>query len=674
MIAIVVMGAQYAFLYGIDFLFAGDGVLAQLVGISYTALDVGLLAWIVIYLGICVAVFLIGRAVARLLSEHIGISESVKGLIRILLTCAVFIGAIIYRGVLMITSGAVLLTDSTYYDAAAAMFTDGTPLGDLAVHGASFVYIMILTVVMQFLGDRAVAVVLLQVVIQIITIMLTFAAFRRLVNFCTGFTAAIILTISPLYTAKIFSSSPGCFVALLVLLGIYLISLLRRIHGGVIKSLCGVVFGLIIGYLIYMDVFAALALVVWFFALMHEVGDEESEKYLPAYLLVILGAIISLGLSLGLDGGFDPDGIDIAVRTWMKVTSSHIVPEYALIDPALGVFCMIQCLIMVGFGAMTIMGTVGRRSIEYELPWIMMLICALTPMTRTGYLQDNTLSLIMYCMLAGAGVSSMIYTGDDYEDDEDDDEDDDSDDDGSGSDEIEIEILPEDDIETIDIGEKEDGTKKDTAAPAAKPEPASKPEPSTKPEPEPAPASETEPKATSEPEPAPASKPEPEPAPAAKPEPEPEPEPEEEVLPTSIPWAEIRKLDEEDSDDIESYFVTEEVYDPDEEAGSETSGDEEDGAETSGSEEEPGPGPESETGRAAEPGPMMKAVDLSTTQVDDLPGMIPNPLPLPPKKAQVKIDYDLDDDDLDEEDDLDWGRLDDDDIEDVDDDEDDFDI
>lgn len=624
MIAIVVMGAQYAFLYGIDFLFAGEGFLAQLVGISYTALDVGLLVWIVIYLGICVAVFLIGRAVSRLLAERIEIRESLKGLIRILLTCGVFIGAIIYRGIILISSGAVILTDSTYYDAAAALFTDGTPLGELAVHGASFAYIMILTVVMQFLGDRAVAVVLLQVVIQIITIMLTFAAFRRLVNYCTGFTAAVILTISPLYTAKIFSSAPGCFVALLVMLAIYLISLLRRIHGGVIKSVCGVVFGLIIGYLIYMDVFAALALVVWFFALMHEVGDDESEKYLPAYLLVILGVIISLGLSLGLDGGFDPDGIDIAVRTWIKVTSSHIIPEYALIDPALGVFCMIQCLIMVGFGAMTIMGTVGRRFIEYELPWIMMLICALTPMTRIGYLQDNTISLIMYCMLAGAGISAMIYVGDDYDvDDEDDDEDDDQDEDGKGSDEIEIEYLPDDDIETIDIGEKKtvNGEKEEP-----EPEPESEAEPEPKPEAGPEPESETEPES------------------------EPEPEPEE-VLPTSIPWAEIRKLDEEDPDDMESYFVTEEVYEPDEEE------------------------PHKEEPREEESHKEdIKPADPATTQVDDLPGMIPNPLPLPPKKAQVKIDYDLDDDELDDEEDLDWGRLDDDDIEDADDDEDDFDI
>ncbi len=644
MIAIIVMGAQYAFLYGIDFLFAGDNnYLAQLVSISYTALDVGLLVWIVVFLGICVIVFLIGRALSRLLHDHVEIRESVAGLIRILLTCALFIGAIIYRGVLLISSGVLLLSDSTYYDAAVGLFTGGTPLGELAVHGASFAYVMILTFVMQFLGDRVVAVVMLQIVIQILTIMLTFSAFKRLVNYCTGFMAAIVLTVSPLYTSRIYTSNPGCFVALLVIFVIWLISIMMKIHGGVFKSVFGLVIGLISGYLIYMDVLCALALIVWFFALMYEIGNEESEKYLPAYLLFVLGAVISAVLSICLDGGFDPDGIDIAYRTWIKVTSAHIVPEYALIDPAQGVLCLIQCMIMIGVGAMTIMGTLGRSHIEYEMPWIMMLVCALTPMTKLGYLQDSTVSFIMYSMLAGAGISAMLHVDDEEEEDEEDDDDDDDDDD-SGPEEVEIEYLNEDeseapadaapdDIETFDIGPQESLNTEDAA--------------------------DAEP-------------------------------PEQEDLPTSIPWAEIKKLDEED--DPMSILRDEEDDDDDKKDGSavqtvfsSANSDYDvivEGEEFTSEEviprddeyeeyEEEPEEPEEEYDDEKPLGRVEKAaVDLSTTQVDDLPGMIPNPLPLPPKKAQVEIDYDIFDDDPDDEDDLDWGKLDDDDI----DDDDDFDI
>ena len=667
MITIVVMGAQYAFLYGIDFLFAGENnYLAQLVSVSYTALDVGLLVWIVVFLGICVIVFLIGRAVSGLIHEHIEIKESVVGLIRILMTCGLFIGAIIYRGILLISSGVVLLTDSTYYDAAVGLFTGGTPLGELAVHGASFAYVMILTFVMQFLGDRVVAVLMLQTVIQILTIVLTFSAFKRLVNYCTGFMAALILTISPLYTSRLYTSNPGCFVALLVIFVIWLISIMMKIHGGVFKVVFGLVTGLITGYLIYMDVLCALVLIVWFFALMYEIGDEESEKYLPAYLLFILGIVISAILSICMDGGFDPDGIDIAYRTWMKVTSAHIVPEYALIEPAQGVLCLIQCMIMVGIGAMTIMGTLGRSHVEYELPWIMMLICALTPMTKLGYLQDSTVSLIMYCMLTGAGISAMLHVND--EDDEEDEDDEDEDDDESGSEEVEIEYLNEDDSEPVEFEQLPDPVEK----PQDKPQNKSVKDVSADtaantsvddadddietfdigPQ---APVNKTgiateDTEVTEEQE-------------------------EQEELPTSIPWAEIKKLDEEDDDPMS--ILRDDDEDEEDDKREEDDKKEEDNKKDGS----PVQTVFSSANRnydvvvegevfASEEVISKTAVDLSTTQVDDLPGMIPNPLPLPPKKAQVEMDFDLYDDDPDDEDDPDWGKLDDYDM----DDDDDFDI
>ena len=635
MITIVVIGAQYAFLYGIDFLFAGENnYLAELVGISYKALDVGLLIWIVIFLVVCIALFMILRAIVQAVKRKHEPKPSTLGLIRILLVCAVFIAAIIYRGSILISSGAVILSDSTFYEAAAGLFADSAGIGDLAVHGASYVYLMLLTFVMQFLGDRVVAVVLLQIVIQILTIILVFAAFRKLVNFCTGFIAALALTVLPLYTSKIFTSSPGCFVALLVVFAIWLVSLFFSIKGGAIKIVSGIVIGLVIGYLIYMDILCVVALVVWFFALMYEIGDEDRHKFLTGYLLLLLGAVIGLALSLCMDGGFDPDGIDIAVRTWVKVNTINIIPEYALIDPALGLSCLIQCMVMVGVGSWTILGTLGRDRVEYELPWILMFICAITPMTRIGYLHDNVGALIVYLVLVGAGISALFAERAEEPDDEDE-EIEDEDEDPTGEDDPANEVV----FEPLDEQVPE-------PAPAPIPAPAVKPAPAPAPAVKPAPAPvdnfdgvEFEELSEEKPAPAPAPKPapvpattsKPAPAPAPKPEPAPAPEPEtteEEVLPTSIPWASIKALDEEENSlDILEDDIREEIYIPNPE------------------------------------------LDPETTQVDDLPGMIPNPLPLPPKKKQSEMDFDLADDDFDdEEDDLDWDDLDD------DEDDDDFDI
>ena len=693
MITIVVIGAQYAFLYGIDFLFAGENnYLAELVSISYKALDVGLLIWIVIFLVVCIVLFLILRAIVQAIKAKHEAKPSTVGLIRILLVCAVFISAIIYRGSILISSGAVILSDSTFYDAAAGLFTDSAGIGDLAVHGASYIYLMLLNFVMQFLGDRVVAVVLLQIVIQILTIILVFAAFRRLVNFCTGFIAALSLTVLPLYTSKIFTSSPGCFVALLVVFAIYLISLFMTIKGGAFKIVSGLIIGLIIGYLTYMDILCAFALVVWFFALMYEIGDEERHKFLAGYLLLLLGVVIGLALSLCMDGGFDPDGIDIAVRTWVKVNTINIIPEYALIDPALGLSCLIQCMVMVGVGSWTILGTLGRDRVEYELPWILMFIFAITPMTRTGYLHDNVPALIVYLVLAGAGISALFAERAEEPDEEEEEVEDDesSEDEDNPANEVVFEALEE--PETVSASEPAPGP---APAPASTEAPTHAPAPSQ--------ASAQAPTHTPSPAPAPASAPVPVTAVmdddadftdhkdgasdghdngldkdnwAKKISPDDfddvefekiDDDAEQEVLPTSISWASIKALDDEDNspkeiEDIRDLLeddIREEVYIPDQEP-----------AHESGQDFEKESGSDVKTGhdavKAAEEKP---AYDPETTQVDDLPGMIPNPLPLPAKKKQSEMDYDLADDDFDDdEDDLDWDDLD------GDDGDDDFDI
>ena len=427
MIVIVIMGAQYAFLYGIDFLFAGDGFLAQLTSVSYTALDIGLLLSILLYLGSCTAVFFIGRGLYRLISRKTQIKNSTVGLIRILLTCVVFIAAIVYRGYLLISSGVVILADSTYFDVATGMYNGVSGPGEIAIHGASYAYVMILYFMMQFLGDRVVAVLLLQTVIQILTILLVFAALKRLVNYPAAVFAALFLTFSPLYSSKLFTSSPGCFVALLLIFAFFLIACFMKIKGGALKIILGLIFGLVIGYLVYMDAVVIVFLFVWFMAFIYDAGDRDEKGIVPGYLPMLLGAVIGAAFSIALDGGFDPDGISIAAQTWWKVTYSSGMPEYALIDYTSGVYSLIQCMILTGIALMTVMGTIGRSYIEYELPWLLMFVCALTPMTCIGYLHDNTISFIIYTGLAGAGFSSMFHLPDPSDEDEEENGDEDED-------------------------------------------------------------------------------------------------------------------------------------------------------------------------------------------------------------------------------------------------------
>lgn len=410
MIVLIVMGAQYAFLYGIDFLFSQENsYLAQVTSVSYVALDVGLIIWIIIYMGACIGVFLIGRALTRYAIRRYSTKPHIGNIIKILLVAGTFLIAIIYRGYLLISSDAVLLKDSTWFDAAAMALSGEGDISSLTVHGASFAYISILKFVMQFLGDRIVAVVLLQIVIQILTIFLVYSTFSCLVNFPCGLSAAFILAISPIYTSGLYTSNPGCFVALLVIAGMYLVTCVYKSDGKA-KIWIGLILGVVCGYTIYLDLSVILFIIPWLFCLLHEAGNKEKKGYLIPYLLMLAGAVLGVALSLCMDGGFVPDNISIAAQTLGKVISSTKVPEYSIMDTALGATGLIWCMVLIGFASFTVMGMIGRDKMEYELPWVLMFLCAITPMTRIGYLHDGTTAHIIYLMLSGAGISALKNT------------------------------------------------------------------------------------------------------------------------------------------------------------------------------------------------------------------------------------------------------------------------
>ncbi len=736
MIVLVVMGAQYAFLYGIDFLFADENsYLGQFAAVSYTAMDTALLIWIVTFIGICVGAFFIVRAISKAIYRRVRTRKHVVNIFQILLACAVFLIGILYRGyLLMSTSGAVILADSTYYDAAAAMLEDDyAAFSELSAHGGTHAYLMLLDFAMRFVGDRMVAAVLLQIVIQVVTILLAFAIFRHLVNYTCGLVTALGLSVSTLYTSKLFTSSPGCFIAMLVIVSIYLVSCLLKSEGGRIKIVLGAVFGLICGYMLYLDASVILCLIPIVFCLIYEAGNPEKKGFLPAYLLMIGLMAVGLGLSFVVSGGFDPGEIAYSAQNWLDATMSTLLPEFSLMDNSAGDTAVLQCLIMVGLSAMTCMGTVGRDRIEYEFPWVMMFVAALTPLTRIGYLHDNTTSLIIYMMLTGTGVSAMTHvmtradrivvpapaaeevllnedgtpseTGIIYESLDENEYPADagtypelSDAQGGGFDangypaeagaageDFDAGAYPEltgmqDGVfahaepETFEAAVEEDaGTYAETVIEDAAEE-----------------AEIRDAKETSEADYAEHADNALHGASEAVIVPDDDAgesgdqvEPEtmaddresgvedvqtviigEEELPTSIPWASIRDLDDDDSLNIlkdeetgedtvltsgnRNYevvvegadFVTEEMFMPDE--------DEEESGQASGADV------------AADA--RSQEFDRRTMQVDDLPGMIPNPLPLPKKKAYSEMDYDLDDEDVfmddfdDDYDDAKWGK------------------
>lgn len=409
MMVTVIMAVQYAFLFGIDFLLASDSeMLSKMIGGNTMTYDIVLLGWIVLFLAGTVGIYFALWGICNLIQKKCHLKPMLAGVLKILFWIIILISAMFIRLYLTAAPGIIALNDSSYYDAAVLAVTEDANLNMMGVHGASFVYLGILSFVMRLLGTRPIAVILVQIVIQMLTILFVGAFMKRVFGYAAGMVTAILMAFLPLYTDKIFSATPGCFVALLFSFSIYLISVFRFMRNNVWRRIFAVILGIAIGYCIYLDVLSAGSLLVWLFAFIHELGDKERKKVVAPYLLVLLGVVIGVALSFAIDGAFMPEGFVIAAQSWWKVTYTSQLPEFSLVDSLLDNLCVPLCMGISGIAIFSLYDFFRRDRIEFELIWIMVMVFAATPMTKLGYLHDSTFSLIIYLIYAGVGFATIF--------------------------------------------------------------------------------------------------------------------------------------------------------------------------------------------------------------------------------------------------------------------------
>ena len=610
MVIFVIMAAQYAFLFGIDFLFSSKSSPLSFIGeIDNSYLDYVLLGWIVLFLGLSVLVWVIGRLISKLFVLKNNCKVSTLKFWQIFITILVFIGAIVYRCLALTNSNAIVLTDTSCFNAVTQNIQNDTEIMLLSVHSGTYIYMSILDVFMQFLGTRPVAVVFLQIIIQVISIVLAFFAGKRLFNFTTGLVSATFLAVIPFYYDKIFEANAGCFLGFIFILGLLLISFVRNLSGAA-KVIYSIILGIMLGLFVYMDIYESVLVVPLFVALWYDIGNAKTVSgsrvvnTVVAFVLSLIMAVLSLVLFLAVDGGFVYEGFEVALNTWIKVSNTNLVPEYTLLDMGSGLTGLIICMICIAIGGFTVLGSFANKQIEFELGWLLMFCVALTPLVKVGYLQDNTFAIIVYAFLIGLGIAAMRYIAPDPEDDSED------------MTEIEIEEEAEPrETEAIKDGELQDEveqTKESQINVTHTNEPQTDGVQDVAEEDDDIHTSKAQEDVTEE------------------------NEPEEELI-SSISWEEIKALDAENEDNDVLDEIAEELAEAAEEIGAAEEMESEEAVEAT--EEE-----EVQVVEVAESAEEIEAneeteptVDLK--QVDDLPGMIPNPLPLPTRRPHMAMDF-----------------------------------
>lgn len=285
--------------------------------------------------------------------------------------------------------------------------------------GVGDLYVTLLSVALSFLGNRAVSAVFLQIVLQMIGLMLAYAATRELVGRVPACAATLYMAGSSACLRMLTCPGPEWLFFDLYLIGLYL-------SGSFVKSYCAgrmpkpvsvfaaAAVGAVIGALAYLDLTGASLFV---FVLSIAAGRKRGQEGMPArngtgmsaaviLTAIAAGAAVWAGAAaLSADVSGTALAVTVSDRLRACYESSYLFTgkdPYAADLYLIGVSVFAALLLVPAF--------FGEGTGRNYLPWMFLcLLAAPTPMTVYGEHGFGMLSLYVWAVLAGLGLQNSLF-------------------------------------------------------------------------------------------------------------------------------------------------------------------------------------------------------------------------------------------------------------------------
>lgn len=324
---------------------------------------------------------------------------------------SIFTMALLYRIYLYIQSEGIF--ETPFYPMAEVK--EGKVVEPL-VHGASHLYVQFLSFIFSFLGNKVMAAVWVQILIEMLTLLLAYFLVKKMLGRIPACMVMFILAVSTIYNSQVYMLTPEVFFFLLYLIGMF-------IAGSYVKAYCnnrlnipmaliGAVFsGIIIGVLAYLDAIS-LTLLIILAGVITGVDTKENRRKLTPFLLFMLSAeacVLSIAGTLSLDAYISGDGIERVSRAWIglytkQLRVNDIIYQYD--------FFMIECLIQMIVAAFLIIAFWNRQKVQNSSPWIcLMLFVAPAPLPGVAIFNYQVYYVFIWSVLAGIGLQQSLVVG-----------------------------------------------------------------------------------------------------------------------------------------------------------------------------------------------------------------------------------------------------------------------
>lgn len=288
-------------------------------------------------------------------------------------------------------------------------------------YGISDLYVMLLTAVLSFLGNREVSAIFLQIILQMIGIILVYAATRKLAGRLPACVAILYLACSKACLGMLVYFGPEWLFFVLYMIGMLIsVSFVKSYCANRIPKPLAVIgaalIGALVGGLAYLDLSAASILIV---ILIAAVGKKNYRENLPvrsfagvSVMVILLSFLASAAVWFGamaamshIGGTYLAD--DVRNRVWACFDNSFFFTGR---NPYIYDIYMIGTLIVPASFLVFEYFRSGKE--QNYMPWIVLcLLAAPTPLTVYGEHGFGILSLYIWAVLAGLGLQNAVFGG-----------------------------------------------------------------------------------------------------------------------------------------------------------------------------------------------------------------------------------------------------------------------
>lgn len=325
-----------------------------------------------------------------------------------LLVWGIFSAALFYRIYLCMQLSAGSIAKTFYYEQ--ALVTSGQTSVDL-IRNIGDLYTFCLSFALSFLGNKLIAGVWLQILLQMLSALLGFFAIRWFAGKLPAYAVLVLLAFSPVYIDQLFSMTPEVFSFFLFLLALLIIgSYVKKYSLGVYDVpdliFLAIICGLIIGILTYLDIrfITLFILFVWGIS-----GTKEKKTSLSKGMSVFLFILAFAAAGLALMGlfAFEAYSLECTIETsaCARISAYLHLPVYM---PYITETSVIECIILVFPAAFLIMSFWFQPKVQNAAPWMALMLLFGPPhmMIETpGY---RIYTVFIWSVLAGIGLQQCF--------------------------------------------------------------------------------------------------------------------------------------------------------------------------------------------------------------------------------------------------------------------------